>query len=128
MTIRFAQEFVTAIAVQANGNLVGHRTTWHIQGCLFAQKLGHLGLQFFDGWVAANYIIADLRRSHRRSHFRRRFGHRVASKVNRIVHVVARWEMYQEKPIGKPLNNCPEISSGFGWKQKSQPERVNEGF
>ncbi len=68
VAIRFAQEFIARLAVNAHAELVAHGAGGDKQGRLFAEHFGDSLFQAAHGWVFAEHIVADFGRRHGGAH------------------------------------------------------------
>ena len=84
-------DLVAGLSVGADGGLVGHGAGRDEAGCLFAEQLRHMPLQFDDGRIIAQNVVAQRRGRHRVQHGLGWLGDGIAAKVDRA-HVGLRGE------------------------------------
>ncbi len=91
MAIGFAQELAAPVAVDANGNLVGHRSAGHEDRGFFTEQFGGHFFQSIDGGIDVNHGIADLGIGHGGPHFRGWSGNGIAAKIDHGRPMAGQW-------------------------------------
>src|SRR5918997_1697696 len=78
----FVQEHLfSAVRVDVDPNLVGHRPGRRVQCSLLAQQVRHVLLEPVYSRVLTKHVVPNRRLEHRPPHALRRTGHRVAAKI-----------------------------------------------
>ena len=79
---RFEEDFVLRSAVDADRDLVRHRSRWDEEAGFLAEEGRGAAFEFVDGGVFAEDVIADRRGRHGREHAGRRLRDGVAAEVD----------------------------------------------
>ena len=84
MTIGFANEFCSAVAMQSNRDLVGHGSSWHENRRFFAKKVCCRYFKFSKCGVDIDDVIAYFRVRDSLQHALSGLGNGVAAKIDKI--------------------------------------------
>ena len=69
----------------ASCSQIAHDAARYEQCLVFPEQCSHSPLQFSDGRIFTEYVVADFRVCHRLTHCRGRFCYGIASKVDNII-------------------------------------------